>query len=243
MASDYFDFKQFRVYHQHCAMKVGTDSVVLGAIIPLIGLEQTILDIGTGSGLLALMLAQRSIAQIDAIEIDEAASKEAKENFKNSPWNNRLQATHISLQDFIKITSKQYDLILSNPPYFEAEKNHSMHDLQRSIARHDGDLSFVDLANGVVKLLKETGCFWLILPLPESTIFNAIACKQGLYLNFQIEVIPRAGMQVKRLVQGYTKIPSIVTTEKLILLTDENKKSEKYSQISNDFYLEQLDSR
>jgi tRNA1Val (adenine37-N6)-methyltransferase len=243
MASTYFDFKQFRVYHQHCAMKVGTDSVVLGAIIPLFGSEQTILDIGTGSGLLALMLAQRSIAQIDAIEIDEAASKEVQENFVNSPWNNRLQVTQIALQDFQKITSKQYDLIISNPPYFEAGKNYSIHDLQRSKARHDGDLSFVDLVSGVMKLLKETGHFWLILPVDEAINFKAIARNQELFLSAQIEIVPRDGMPVKRVVQGYTKKLVVEKMSSQILLTSNHSKTESYYDLTKDFYLDNLDSR
>jgi tRNA1Val (adenine37-N6)-methyltransferase len=224
-------------------MKVGTDSVVLGAIIPLFGSEQTILDIGTGSGLLALMLAQRSNAQINAIEIDEAASKEAKENFENSPWNNRLQACQIPLQDFIKITSKQYDLIISNPPYFEAGKNHSMDDLQRSKARHDGDLSFIDLVGGVMKLLNETGHFWLILPVDEAIIFKAIARSQELFLSTQIEIVPRAGKPVKRVVQGYTKKEVIEKISSQILMNNNNTKTESYSLLTKDFYLDNLDSR
>ena len=100
MASEYFDFKQFRVYHQHCAMKVGTDSVVLGAMIPLEGTERKALDIGAGSGLLALMLAQRCPnAQIDAVEIDVAAANQAKDNFKNSPWSSRLSLHSQALQE------------------------------------------------------------------------------------------------------------------------------------------------
>ncbi len=243
MASAYFDFKQFRVNHQHCAMKVGTDSVVLGAIIPLIGSEQTILDIGTGSGLLALMLAQRSNAQIDAIEIDEAACEQARENFENSPWNNRLQASQISLQGFQKIIGIQYDLIISNPPYFEAGKNYSIHDLQRSKARHDGDLPFVDLVSGVMNLLKETGHFWLILPVDEAINFKAIAHSQKLFLSAQIEIVPRAGMPVKRVVQGYTKKLVVEKMSSQILMTSNHSKTESYFDLTKDFYLDNLDSR
>jgi tRNA1Val (adenine37-N6)-methyltransferase len=224
-------------------MKVGTDSVVLGVLVPLLGSEQNILDIGTGSGLLTLMLAQRSFAAIDAIEIDEQASKQSKENFSISPWANRLHCTQISLQDFAKSYSKKYDLIVSNPPYFESNKNYSMEDAQRSVARHDGDLPFADLALGAFKLLNESGSFYLILPVEEAFIFERIASLQGLFLHSQISIIPKEGKQVKRVVQGYSLVLFPAQNLSITLLTSDNKKSEIYHQLTKDFYLDQLDSR
>ena len=118
MPNDYFKFKQFTIHQDKCAMKVGTDGVLLGAWAECAN-AKGILDIGTGTGLIALMIAQRSNAKIDAVEIDETASKQAKENIKKSLWNDRIEILNISFQDFSKSTNEKYDLIVSNPPYFQ----------------------------------------------------------------------------------------------------------------------------
>src|SRR5437016_1645971 len=136
MSDTTFHFRQFTVHQDKCAMKVGTDSVLLGSWVNAAD-STDILDIGTGSGIIALMLAQKSFAQIDAIDVDENACNQAKENFKISPWFDRLHVIHQSFQDYSKSTSKKYNLIVSNPPYFHHASKPS--EESRLNARH-GDL-------------------------------------------------------------------------------------------------------
>src|SRR3954470_3745964 len=151
MGDTSFRFKNFTVHQDKCAMKVGTDSVLLGSWLNP-GNAKEILDIGTGSGIIALMIAQKSIADIDAIDIDHNAYLQARENFLISPWFFRLHASQCSLQEFSNESGKKYDLMISNPPYF----HHASKPLkeERIQARHHDTLTFDDLVEGVKKLLK-----------------------------------------------------------------------------------------
>src|SRR6476620_10639106 len=134
-----FNFKQFTVVQDRCAMKVGTDGVLLGAWTPLVNNPYNILDIGTGTGIIALMLAQRSHAeQIDAIEIDDAAYEQATENFENSPWNDRLYCYHAGLDEFVDEVEEEFDLIVSNPPFYT--ENYKSDNEQRDAARFEDSL-------------------------------------------------------------------------------------------------------
>ncbi|MCF8254992.1 MAG: methyltransferase [Bacteroidia bacterium] len=237
MSSAYFDFKKFRVYHDQCAMKVGTDSVVLGTIIPLLGLEKNILDIGTGSGVLSLILAQRSEAIIHSIEIDDSASKQAKLNFQNSPWPNRLNLENISVQEYAKTTTHLFDLIVCNPPYFNDKANFKIEDLQRAKARYDAELPFSDLASCAFKLLNTDAMFWLILPVNESIQFELEASKIQLFLVSKIWVKPKPNKAVKRVILGFSKSPKVVKESEFILQDDFGNPSKEYIEISKDFYL------
>ena len=238
MASPKFEFKQFTVWHHACAMKVGTDSVVLGATVELEAQEKRALDIGTGSGILALMLAQRfANLNIEAIEIDEEASKQAANNFEISPWSNRLKVTEVSLQNFVELRPEAYDCIVSNPPYFVAKNNFSIENNTRSKARHDGDLSFQDLAYGVSKLLATDGKFWLILPVPEAEKFKEQALLNHLHLCKEIQVYPKPGKAIKRLIHVYQKQPSALVRTELFLQNTEGKPSKEYIALSKEFYL------
>ena len=164
MANSWFKFKQFTIHQNDTAMKVGTDGVLLGAWTKIKTDTQNILDIGTGTGLIALMLAQKTLSssQIDAVELDQLAYQQAKENFKLSNWSQKLQAINQSIQEFTINTSKKYDLIISNPPFFRnsfASKN-----TQRQIARHTDSLSYDDLLYSVKKILLDDGIFQLSFP-------------------------------------------------------------------------------
>src|SRR4051812_36766372 len=152
MSDSTFRFRQFTVHQDKCAMKVGTDAVLLGSWIHP-GLSRHILDIGTGTGLLALMLAQKSFAGIDAIDIDQGAFMQATENVRMSPWFSRIYIYHHSFQDFIHSTPRKYDLIVTNPPYFHHASKPSIE--SRVNARHDNQLTFVELITGVRKVLAE----------------------------------------------------------------------------------------
>ena len=156
MPNTSFAFKQFTIKQDRCAMKVGTDAVLLGCWVIPNG-SKTILDIGTGTGVIALMLAQKTDAFIDAIDIDENAVKQAQENISDSKFSQRIKVTLNSFQDYSKDTDKRFDLIVSNPPYFEQSLKST--DEQRSQARHAYVLPFEELLDGVVKILNPKGNF------------------------------------------------------------------------------------
>jgi tRNA1Val (adenine37-N6)-methyltransferase len=150
-------------------MKVGTDGVLLGAWAPIIQQPYSILDIGTGTGIIALMLAQRSnAAQIDALEIDEKTYEQATNNFENSPWNDRLFCFHAGLDEFMEEPEDEYDLIVSNPPFYA--EDYKTNDDQRDLARFQDALPFEDLIEAADLLLSENGIFAVIIPFKEEEL-------------------------------------------------------------------------
>ena len=185
MSDSAFRFRQFTIHQDKCAMKVGTDAVLLGSWVDPKNAHQ-ILDIGTGTGLIALMLAQKSSAEIDAIDIDESACQQAKENFRISPWFSRVKIYHHSLQGFSETSEKKYDLIVSNPPYFHHASKPP--EEARLNARHNDQLSFSELIAGVKKLLTDNGRFCLILPCKEGTEFIDLAQMSGLFCHEMMRI-------------------------------------------------------
>ena len=189
MANPWFRFKQFTIFHDKSTMKVGADGVTLGAWARL-GNTKKILDIGCGSGLLALMAAQRSSANIIAIDIDADSAQQTRENAANSPWRDRVETMHTSLQDFAKQTSLRFDHIISNPPYFtDSLKNPSE---KRSLARHTDTLPHIDLVVSAKKLLTERGKLSLILPVNEGKQFLETAKQEGFFLYTLLYAIPQS---------------------------------------------------
>ncbi len=216
-------------------MKVGTDGVLLGAWANC-EKAKNILDIGTGTGLITLMLAQRSKANIDAIEIDEEACRQAKENVGNSLWRERIIIINKSFQDFSESTNEKYDLIVSNPPYFQ--NSLFAPDEKRTNARHNSNLEFDDIINGTVKLLNENGILSLILPYIEGTMFILNAVEKGLYCIRQTNVLPKPGSEPKRLLLEFMKIKKpLVEQEIIIELNKRHEYSEAYKNLTKDFYL------
>lgn len=200
MPNPYFRFKQFTIYQDRCAMKVGTDGVLLGALTQVSAAENA-LDIGTGTGLVSLMLAQRKpTLQIDAIEIDPEAAAQAAQNVAQSPWPH-ICVQAVSLQDYAP--NKQYSLIVSNPPYFVNSLKAPQ--AARNTARHTDTLSFSDLLAGVNRLLLPGGCFWVILPSEAQTTFCWLAAQEGLYPQQIVYVHPRADKPAKRVVMCLVK--------------------------------------
>ena len=160
-----FQFKEFSVHQDQCAMKIGTDSVLLGAWTSIDN-PYTILDIGAGTGVLALMLAQRYNAQrIEAIEIDESAYEQCTENFENSPWNDRLFCYHASLLEFVEEVDEVFDLIICNPPFYS--ENYKSNNHARDLARFNDAMPFKHLIYAVVNLLEPNGLFSVIIPKKE----------------------------------------------------------------------------
>lgn len=231
-----FVFNQFTVKQQQSAMKIGTDSVLLGCLAEVEHAQQ-ILDIGTGTGLLALMCAQRSDAIIDAVEIDEQAATEARFNFNASKWNNRLNIHHQSLQNYTQTCTQLYDVIISNPPYFVKDSNFSIEDEQRSKARHDADLPLNHLAKHAQQLLNVEGSFWLILPTQEAQLFSNYASEAGLFLKQQIELLPKANKPVNRVIQQWCKQETTIVKSSFVIYEPNGEPSLSYKKIAQEFYI------
>jgi len=216
-------------------MKVGTDGVLLGAWANCENVN-SILDIGTGTGLIALMLAQRSNAEIDAVEIDESACGQAEENIAKTDWKDLIQILNLPFQEFSKLTEKKYDLIVSNPPYFQ--NSLFAPDKKRTDARHNSNLELEELVDGAIKLLNEDGSFNLILPYIEGTMFILKASEKGLYCTRQTKVLSKPGREPKRLLLEFMKIKKpLVEQEIIIELNKRHEYSDAYKNLTKDFYL------
>jgi tRNA1Val (adenine37-N6)-methyltransferase len=230
-----FRFKQFIVKQDQCAMKVGTDGVLLGAWVKPSG-EKFILDIGTGTGLIALMMAQKSDAVIHAIDIDESAYVQARENFQTSPWPERLVAMHQSLQRLTASPLTRYELIVSNPPYFiDASPAPSE---ARNIARHmDEKLSIHELVDGVKKLLTPGGRFCVIFPSKEGLIFRDYASVKGLYANRITKVRTKADKSEKRFMMEFSLTEKEVQEEELVIHEEDSYFTKEYIDLTSEYYL------
>jgi tRNA1Val (adenine37-N6)-methyltransferase len=234
MSQTVFHFRHFTIHQERCAMKVGTDGVLLGAWTSPKDAKR-ILDIGTGTGLLALMLAQKSDALIDAIDIDENSCMQAEENICASKWFDRVRVHHCSLQLYILSSATKYDLIVSNPPYFiDAYK---AHDSSRNLARQaDTALSFGELILGVKASLKEDGRFCVILPCKEGSYFKGKAAIAGLYCNRLTHVKTRSDRHEKRVMMEFAFHKDILVENELIIHGEELKFTEHYKNLTRDFY-------
>lgn len=240
MSSEKFDFKQFSVRHSRCAMKVGTDGVLLGAWAqPLFSPDGrggvNILDIGTGSGLIALMLAQRfPEAIVDAIDVDPSACGQADENVLLSPYSNRINVFEVAFQNYHSDSS--YDLIVSNPPYFvDSLKNP---DKRRCIARHADALPFKDLFQGAARLLKDNGTFSVILPVDILEQVFAEASISGFFVNCRVDIKTTHRHAAKRSLLAFCKHPAdeVFFSVECLQKTD-GSRSEWYVNLCDNFYL------
>lgn len=217
-------------------MKIGTDGVLLGAWTPLENSPYSILDIGTGTGIIALMLAQRSHAeQIDAMEIDDEAYEQAVDNFENSPWGDRLFCYHAGLDEFMEEPEDEYDLIVSNPPFYT--ENYTSGDEQRDKARFAESLPFEDLIEAAALLLSDNGVFSVIIPFKEEDKFVAIAKELDLF-PFKITRVkgtPTTG--IKRSMIAFSRNENEVATNELIIETARHQYTPEYIALTKDFYL------
>lgn len=236
MPNSTFAFKQFTVNQDLCAMKVGTDAVLLGAWVFPNG-SQNILDIGTGTGIIALMIAQKTQAPIYAIDIDDLCVKQAEQNFRTSKFNSQLVLEHTSLQEFSKTSPRKFNLIVTNPPYFQQSFKSS--DEHRSNARHADILPFEELLDGVIRLLDEKGKFCLILPKQEALIFRELAEKKGLYLSKLMRVKSRADKDTeKRHLMQFEFKPTEFSESSLTIEKDgRHHYTEEYKTLTRDYYL------
>ena len=227
-----FRFKQFAVEQDDVAMKIGTDGVLLGAWAVCDGAKR-ILDIGTGTGVIALMLAQRnSEAEIHAVEIDEIATQRARSNFDLSPWAERLEVECCAVQEFS--ADEKFDLIISNPPYFVDSLLPP--DAKRSTARHTHDLSFEELDKAVCRLLADEGRFALILPTTEFEKYLTIT---QLHLVRRCDVYPKVGAAIKRVMAEFALHATAEVKHKTITIEQDKRGdyTDEYRALTKDFYL------
>ena len=227
-----FRFKQFAVEQDDVAMKVGTDGVLLGAWAACDGAKR-ILDIGTGTGVISLMLAQRNAeAQIQAVEIDETATQRARSNFDLSPWAERLEVENCAVQEFG--AAEKFDLIISNPPYFVDSLLPP--DAKRSTARHTHDLSFEELDKAVCRLLADEGRFALILPITEFEKYLTIT---QLHLARRCDVYPKVGAAIKRVMAEFALHATAEVKYETITIEQDKRGdyTDEYRALTKDFYL------
>lgn len=204
MAADFF-FRQFAIRQEGAVHPMGTDSVLLGAWSP-VEKSRRILDIGTGTGILALMLAQRNhSASIDAVEFDEATANCARENILLSPWPNRIHLVQSSIQEYVPGEPAPYDLIVSNPPFFSEISLAS--DVRRRLGRHQSALRPGELIEAVLRLLAQDGKFCVVLPTREAALFQELAVFQRLYVTSERQVFSRPGKPVERILLQFERIP------------------------------------
>jgi len=232
-----FSFKQFTVQQNQCAMKIGTDGVLLGAWCPIDNNPFSVLDIGAGTGILSLMIAQRSNAeQIDSLEIDEDAYEQCVENFENSPWSDRLFCFHASLDEFVDEPEDEYDLIISNPPFYS--EDFKSDNSQRDMARFQDALPFEDLIEAADLLLSENGFFAVIIPFKEEEKFINLCAQVELFPVKVTRVKGTPTTDIKRSLLAFKRHElSTLTTDELIIETSRHRYTEDYINLTRDFYL------
>ena len=232
-----FQFKQFSVNQDQTAMKIGTNGVLLGAWTPLENNPKSVLDIGTGTGIIALMLAQRSNAeQIDALEIDESAYEQAVENFESSPWSDRLFCFHAGLDEFVEEPEDEYDLIVSNPPFFSEE--YRSENEQRDLARFQEAMPFEDLVEAADLLLSENGIFSVIIPFNEEDRFIELCANVEL---FPIKITRVKGTQNTKIIRSLLAFKrfelAVLTSDELVIEISRHEYTPEYIALTKDFYL------
>jgi tRNA1Val (adenine37-N6)-methyltransferase len=234
-----FTFKHFHIEQDQCTMKVGTDGVLLGAWADVTN-TKLLLDIGTGTGLIAIMLAQRTMntegVKVHAVEIDPFAAFQARENMENCKFSERLGSVNDSVQSFARSVSLEYDLIVSNPPFFTGGTFSSNQD--KTNVRHTVKLPHGDLLQATRTLLAKTGKFCVILPLIEGLRFIDIARTYGFYCTKKTEVYTLADKAVERLLLQFELTEKETTVDSLIMLNSQkrNDYTDAYKELTRDFY-------
>ncbi|APG65303.1 tRNA (adenine-N(6)-)-methyltransferase [Tenacibaculum todarodis] len=220
-------------------MKIGTDAVLLGAWCTVDNYPNAVLDIGSGTGIISLMIAQRCDAMtIDAVEIDENAYEQTVENFEQSDWGDRLYCYNASFQDFAEEIAEEeetYDLIISNPPFYTDE--FETDNEARNKARFISSLSFEALISGVSKILSKSGTFSVVIPKKEEDSFVALALKQNLFLNRACRVKGTETSEIKRSLLEFSFEESTLIEEELIIEISRHNYTKEYIALTKDFYL------
>lgn len=235
MPNDWFKFRQFIVKQDRCAMKVGTDGVLLGSWCDA-GNSSNILDAGTGTGLIALICAQRSQASVTGIEIDPAAACQARENFQASPWKDRLGLITGDIRETELFRDVKYDLVVSNPPYYEESLLGKNND--RNIARHGIKISLNDLIDSIIKILEPGGKISLIIPSSRDHEIRKKMSECGFYPDRYAMVASRPGDRVIRVMSEWTMQEKEINSERIyIYKAGSNELHPLYRNLTGDFYL------
>ena len=231
-----FNFKQFHVNQDRCAMKIGTDGVLLGAWTPLINNPYNVLDIGAGTGILSLMLAQRSnVEQIDAIEIDEDAYEQCVENFEASPWGDKLFCFHAGLDEFVDEPEDEYDLIISNPPFYTDD--YKSKNTSRDLARFEDALPFEELIEAASLLLSDNGIFSVIIPFKEEERFISM-CKELDLFPLKITRVKGTPIsEIKRSLLAFCRMEQTPLIDELVIEISRHNYTSEYIELTKDFYL------
>jgi tRNA1Val (adenine37-N6)-methyltransferase len=240
-----FRFKEFTVNQDRCAMKIGTDSVLLGAWASVEKNPYSILDIGAGTGVLALMMAQRSSSEvIDAIEIDDGAYEQCVENFESSHWSDRLFCYHASLEEFVEEIEDRYDLIISNPPFYKPtlpsaslQKGEKLMTDSRQKARFNNAMPFRHLIESVSKLLSIDGLFSVVIPYSEEKDFIVLASKEHLFPSRILRVKGTPNSDIKRSLIEFSFEETEADISELIIETSRHQYTEAYINLTKAFYL------
>lgn len=234
MGNSWFQFRQFHLTQEKSALKAGTDGVLLGAWTRVNG-TGTILDVGTGTGLIALMLAQRSEALVHAVELDQNASADASLNFQQSPWQDRLRLFTTDFNGFCADRAFHYDLVVCNPPFFN--KSLRSANIASSMARHDVTLTFGQLIAGARKILKEDGRLSVIVPAASLDDFRETARLEGFYLSRKTLVIPKTNRPAKRVLLEFSVTACYPETGELVILAGGSQYSTEFIELTREFYL------
>lgn len=229
-----FHLKKFDLSDTNCSMKIGTDAILLGAYVSCKE-AINILDIGTGSGIIALMLAQKSNASIEAIEIDEKAALQAKENFSQSTWSNRMNVENISVQEYCKNSQTKYDLIVCNPPYFS--NSLKTPDKSRNLARHNDTLDFDNLLNSVKILMTNKGLFYVILPVNETLIFERKSSGFGIFCIEKLIIKPKPSKKANRIISVFSFTEKKLIINNIAIRNNDNTYTHDYMKLTGDYYI------
>ena len=236
-----FTFKKFSVNQDRCAMKIGTDGVLLGAWTPLINNPFNVLDIGAGTGILSLMLAQRSNAApnnvgiIDAIEIDEDAYEQCVENFEASPWGDKLFCFHAGLDEFVDEPEDEYDLIISNPPFYTDD--YKSDNSSRDLARFEDALPFEELIEAAALLLSDNGIFSVIIPFKEEERFVSMCKELDLFPLKITRVKGTPTSEIKRSLLAFCRIEQTALIDELVIEISRHNYTPEYIELTKEFYL------
>ena len=235
MDSRPFFFKKFGLFHHRSTMKIGTDAILLGRWTE-VSANDDILDIGTGCGLIPLMLAQKGVKSIDAVELDNDSYEEAAQNFKNSAWNSQLLAIHDDINHYSEICVKKYDLVVSNPPFYFGDNIPEK--AKKGLARHTNTLSYNDLLLSVKRLMKPDGRFSLVLPAIESKTFLKDAENQGFFLKKELLIVPIEGKEPNRInMQLVVNQVDKTESETFVLRNPDHSFTKEYKDFLKDYYL------
>ncbi len=235
MSNNYFKFKQFVIFQDKTAMKVGTDGVLLGTWVKADN-PKNILDIGTGTGLIALISAQRfKNSIITAIDINKSASEQAQENVENSKFKNQITVLNLSLQDFVKNNNKKFDLIVSNPPFFKESLKSDDND--KNIARHNIKLSYNDLIKLSSEILSEKGKVCLIFPSEQEKNIKEIILQNNLFINKITYVKTTPTKMHKRVLMEISHIKTNIIQDSLVIEKSRHNYSDEFFNLVKDFYL------